>query len=127
MLLLVARPHQTSQEEMHVSPRILQINYKLEGTLAEYKEGNQPYAEPIAQTPGLRWKVWLVNEETKEAGGIYLFESDAALQGFVNGPIGTEIKGDPTATFKEFDIPLELSAITRAPIGADIKANPVPR
>jgi hypothetical protein len=110
-----------------MSPRILQINYKLQGTLAEYNEENQPYANPIAQTPGLRWKVWLVNEKTKEAGGIYLFESDAALQGFVSGPIGTEIKSDPTASFKEFDIPLELSAITRAPIGAEIKPTPLPR
>ena len=53
-----------------MSPRILQTNYRLEGTLAEYKKENQPYAEPIARTPGLRWKVWLVNEETNEAGGI---------------------------------------------------------
>ncbi len=56
-----------------MSPRILQINYKLQGTPADYKEENQPYAEPIAQTPGLGWKVWLVNEKTKEAGGIYLY------------------------------------------------------
>jgi len=110
-----------------MSPRILQVNYRLEGTLAEYKEENQPYAEPIAQTPGLRWKVWLVNEETKEAGGIYLFESDAALQGFLNGPIGAELESDPTASLKEFDIPMELSAVTRAPIGADSEAIPLPR
>jgi hypothetical protein len=110
-----------------VSPRILQINYKLIGTLAEYKKENQPYAEPIAQTPGLRWKVWLVNEVTKEAGGIYLFESDAALQGFVNGPIGTEIKSDPTASLKEFDIPMELSAVTRAPVGGETRTTTVRR
>lgn len=110
-----------------MSPRILQVNYRLDGTLAEYKEENQPYAEPIAQTPGLRWKVWLVNEQTKEAGGIYLFESDVALQGFLNGPIGAELKSDPTASLKEFDIPMELSAVTRAPIGADSKAIRLPR
>ncbi len=110
-----------------MSPRILQINYRLEGTLAEYMQANQPYAEPIAQVPGLRWKVWLVNETTKEAGGIYLFESDAALQGFLNGPIAAEIKGDPTASLKEFDIPMELSAVTRAPIGVDSEAIPISR
>jgi hypothetical protein len=97
--------------------RILQINYELAGTAAEYLEENKPYAEPIAQTPGLLWKVWLLNEGTKEAGGIYLFESDAALQGYLSGPIGTELKSDPTASFKEFDVPRELSAVTRAPIG----------
>lgn len=98
-------------------PRILQINYALEGTAAEYMEGNKPYAEPIAQTPGLRWKIWLLNEVTKEAGGIYLFESDEAMQEFLRGPIAEEVRSDPTSSFKDFDIPMELSAVTRAPIG----------
>jgi hypothetical protein len=104
------------QEVPSRAPRILQINYALSGTASEYMEENKPYAEPIAETPGLLWKIWLLNEATREAGGIYLFESDAALKGFVNGPIGTEISGDPTSTFKEFDVPAELSAVTRAPI-----------
>ena len=99
------------------SPRILIITYRLEGTRAEYTEANEPYAEPIAQTPGLRWKVWLLNEATREAGGVYLFESDAALQAFLEGPIASEVKADPTASFKEFDVPQGLSAVTRAPIG----------
>lgn len=98
-------------------PRILQINYRLEGTAGEYLETNKPYAEPIAQTPGLRWKVWLLNEAAQEAGGIYLFDDDAALQAFLSGPIATEVRADPTASFKVFDVPKELSAVTRAPIG----------
>ncbi len=110
------KPHSVGPEPK--APRILQINYKLEGTAAEYMEANKPYAEPIAQTPGLRWKIWLLNEATREAGGIYLFESDAALQGFLNGPIAAEVKSDLTASFKEFDVPRELSAVTRAPIGS---------
>ena len=99
------------------APRILQINYRLEGTAAEYLEANRPYAEPIARTPGLQWKVWLLNESTNEAGGIYLFENDAALQEFLRGPIAAEVRNDPTASFKEFDVPMELASITRAPVG----------
>lgn len=102
------------------TPRILQINYKLDGTAADYLEANRPYAEPIARTPGLRWKVWLLNESTKEAGGIYLFENDAALQEFLRGPIAEEVRSDPTASFKEFDVPMELSKVTRAPIGGGV-------
>lgn len=98
-------------------PRILQINYAVEGTAAEYMEANKPYAEPIAQTPGLLWKVWLLNESKGEAGGIYLFENDAALQAFLKGPIASEVRQDPTASFKEFDVPIELSKATRAPLG----------
>lgn len=105
------------------SPRILLITYRLEGTRAEYIQANEPYAEPIAQTPGLRWKVWLLNEATREAGGVYLFESDAALQAFLAGPIATEVRADPTSSFKEFDVPPELSAITRAPVGRLVESS----
>lgn len=99
------------------SPKILQIIYRLvEGTTDEYVEANKPYAQPIADTPGLRWKIWLLNEATKEAGGIYLFESDAAMRAFLSGPIAADVRSDPTASFKEFDVPSELSAVTRAPI-----------
>lgn len=98
------------------APRILQINYALQGTAAQYVEENKPYADPIAQTPGLRWKVWLLNESTREAGGIYLFENDAALQEFLKGPIAAEVRQDPTASFKQFDVPLQLSKVTRAPL-----------
>ena len=61
-----------------MSAKILQINYKLNGPRAEYEKENLPYAQPIADIPGLRWKVWIINEAQSEAGGIYLFEDDAA-------------------------------------------------
>jgi hypothetical protein len=45
-----------------------------------------------------------------EAGGIYLFDDDAAVQAFVDGPIIAEMKGDPTLSIKAFD----ASALLRA-------------
>ena len=35
-------------------------------------------AELIATAHGLRWKVWTENSETREGGGIYLFDDDAS-------------------------------------------------
>ena len=42
-------------------------------------------AKNISEESGLIWKIWTENEQTKEAGGIYLFdnEADAALQRMV--------------------------------------------
>ena len=57
-----------------MSAKILQINYKLNGPRAEYERENLPYAQPIADISGLRWKVWIINEAQSEAGGIYLFD-----------------------------------------------------
>jgi hypothetical protein len=99
-----------------MSAKILQINYKLNGPRAEYEGQNLPYAEPIANLPGLRWKVWIINEIKSEAGGIYLFDDDAAVQDFVDGPIIAEMKSDPTLSIKAFDVIAELTSITRGPV-----------
>jgi hypothetical protein len=99
-----------------MSAKILQINYKLNGPRAEYEKENLPYGQPIAGLPGLRWKVWIINEAKSEAGGIYLFDNDAAVKAFVDGPIIAEMKGDPTLSIKAFDVMPELTAITRGPV-----------
>lgn len=99
-----------------MSAKVLQINYKLNGPRTEYEQENLPYAQPIADIPGLRWKVWIINEAQCEAGGIYLFDNDAAVQAFVNGPIIAEMKGDPTLSIKPFDVIAELTTITRGPL-----------
>jgi hypothetical protein len=97
-------------------PRVVVITYDLGGTVGEYIKANEPYAEPIAQTQGLRWKIWILDEANKRAGGIYLFESDAHLQKFMQGEIIAEVKADASASFQEFDVIPELSAVTRAPL-----------
>ena len=99
-----------------MAAKILQINYRLNGPRAEYEKENSPYAQPIADIPGLRWKVWIINEAENEAGGIYLFDDDAAVQAFLDGPIIAEMKGDPTLSIKPFDVIAELTTITRGPV-----------
>ena len=99
-----------------MSVKVLQINYKLNEPRAEYERENLPYAQPIADIHGLRWKVWIINETQNEAGGIYLFDDDAAAQAFVDGPIIAEMKGDPTLSIKPFDVIAELTTITRGPV-----------
>jgi len=99
-----------------MSAKILQINYKLTGPRAEYEKENLPYARPIADMPGLRWKVWIISEAQSEAGGIYLFDDDAAVDAFMDGPIIAEMKGDPTLSIKAFDVIQELTTITRGPV-----------
>ena len=99
-----------------MSKEIVQVNYKFSGPRAEFEQDNLPYAKPIADTPGLRWKIWIINEERSEAGGIYLFEDEPAAQNFLEGPIIAEMKEDPTLEIKVFDVMEEHTAITRGPI-----------
>lgn len=96
--------------------KILQINYALTGPRAAYEAENLPYGKPIADLPGLRWKVWIINEALGEAGGIYLFDSDRALQAFLDGPIIAEMRADPTLSLKAFDVIPGLTAMSRGPV-----------
>ena len=100
--------------------RILQINFALEGvTPAEFAEGCRPFAEPIAAVPGLRWKIWLVNEEERSAGGIYQFDDERTLRGYLDGPIIAAVRAHPHVRdlqVRQFGVIPDLSAVTRAPL-----------
>jgi hypothetical protein len=102
-----------------MSQKIVQINFKLHVSAADYAQACAPLAQPVADTPGLRWKTWLMNEAEQEAGGIYLFEDDRSAQGYLAGPIVGGIKAHPglsDVSVKTFDVMEELSLVTRAPI-----------
>jgi hypothetical protein len=100
-----------------LSEKIVQINYKFSGPRSEFERVNLPYAKPIADTRGLRWKIWVVNEEESEAGGIYLFEDAAAAQAFLTGPIIAALKSStPTVNIKSFDVMAEHTLVTRGPV-----------
>ena len=53
-----------------MSQQILQVNLKFSIPRADLETAWLDAAQPIADTPGLRWKVWLMNEAENEAGGI---------------------------------------------------------
>ena len=99
--------------------KILQINYRLNSPPADFLCGAEPVADSLANVPGLRWKIWLKNDAEKDGGGIYLFENEAALNDFVSGPIVEKLRAHPAiaeVSLKRFDVPLALSAKTRAPV-----------
>ena len=73
----------------------------------------------IAAVDGLRWKVWLMNEDESEAGGIYLFEDSASLDAYLNGPIMAGVSAHPALSgfsVKRFDVMEALTAVTRGPV-----------
>jgi hypothetical protein len=102
-----------------MSKTILQINYKFNTTRSEHAAMVTPMAEAIAAVPGLVWKVWLMNEEGQEAGGIYLFETFEAAQDFVNSPEVKAFAAHPSLSafsVKMFEAVETLSKITRGPL-----------
>ena len=99
--------------------RILQINFKFNVTRAEYEQAAPGLVKDIAAVGGLRWKVWIMNEAEKEAGGIYLFDDEASVKAYLEGPIVAQVTSHPALSdfsVKQFDVMDEVTAITRGPV-----------
>ena len=91
---------------------------------ADFSRALLPVAQPIADSPGLQWKIWLMNEADGEAGGIYLFEDEAAVNAFLGGPIVSAFKANPVVSdirVKMFDVSEAHSLVTRGPVGRAVE------
>ena len=102
-----------------MSLKLLQVNVKFSIPRGDLEAAWLGAAQPIADLPGLRWKVWLMNEAEGEAGGVYLFESEGAAQAYLEGPIVAALKASPAVSnisAKLFDVLEGHTAITRGPV-----------
>jgi hypothetical protein len=102
--------------------KILQINFKFKIPRAELEKAflqMAPRLGPSGDVKGLVWKIWLMNEAEKSAGGIYLFKDEASLETFLKGEIIAGLRSNPAASdveAKVFDILPEHTRITRGPV-----------
>ena len=102
-----------------MSETILQINFKFEGSRADYLKAFREVAAPIAASAGLRWKVWPWNEDEQVGGGIYLFDDESSAQAYLQGPIAAGLGQHPAVSeisVKQFEVLGELTTITRGPV-----------
>jgi hypothetical protein len=102
-----------------MSETIMQLNFRYDVSAEDYIDTVTPLAEQFASLPGLRWKIWMINPEASEAGGIYLFEDDAALQNFLDGKLAAAVTSHPALrdfSVKPFKVMEEQTAVTRGPV-----------
>lgn len=109
-----------------MSQKIIQVVGRLTISADEFdRQNGVEGARFFAQVPGLLWKIWLINRETGEAGGIKLFADEATFDAYFNGPIMEQVRNAPMWTdvsVKVFDYLPAQSAITRAPVGESLDA-----
>lgn len=102
-----------------MSARLLQLNFNFSVTGQEYEAAVSPLAEAFAALDGLIWKVWMINEDEGEAGGIYLFDDEASLQAYLDGPLAEGVINHPALSqfnVKKFDVMDALTEVTRGPV-----------
>jgi len=102
-----------------MSRKILQINLRFNVSAEELAKEFEAAAVPIAEVPGLKWKIFGMDEERGEAAGIYLFEDDASLKAYIESSIIARMKtieAFSDITMKDFDVVEDATAITRGPV-----------
>jgi hypothetical protein len=112
--------------------KVLLVSYKFsEGIIEKMDKAESKAiegAKHISNIPGLRWKIYLYNDEKGEVAGVYLFEDEDSLNAYLDGPImaqrkagkfgdGINVIGDITdVSLRPFDVLEEMTRITRGPI-----------
>ncbi|WP_051189712.1 YdhR family protein [Daejeonella oryzae] len=102
-----------------MAQKILITNFNFSVSREEYEKTTAQLAQSFADVPGCIWKIWLINDETKEAGAVYLFKDEDSLQTFKTSPLVESVLSHPALSnfnFSERDILQDISEITHAPI-----------
>lgn len=97
---------------------LLQVDFTMDGPFREeMSEAFANLAKSINEESGMIWKIWTENAATKEAGGVYLFETKTDAEKYLTmhserlTSFGiTDIRG------KIFEVNEVLSTINNAPI-----------
>jgi len=102
--------------------KILQVNFKFKVTRSELEKTfleAAPLFAPGGNIKGLLWKVWIINEAERSAGGIYLFKDGASVDAYLKGEMGGGLRSNPTISNVEVrvsDILPEHTKITLGPV-----------
>ena len=107
-----------------MAEKVLQVNFKYNVPTEALIKGTVGSAGTIASKLGLRWKIWIHNDETQEAGGLYLFEDDASADAYTEW-VTEQLEKNPAASdisVKKFDINEDATAITRGPVSTRVSS-----
>ena len=96
---------------------ILVINFTAETTPDQFDELVKADAPVFAGIEGLLHKNFIFNHAENTYGGIYMFESNAALENYLAGDIYASVEGNPDWSdflVRQFEVHAEASAIQRS-------------
>ena len=98
---------------------LLHLRFKLRVPPQALIAHSREAATIIASIEGLIWKIWVLQEEQSEIGGMYLFADREAAEAYLNHPVLQAVRSNPAVVSTEsqlWDVENSLSALTRAPL-----------
>lgn len=97
---------------------VLQVDFKMNGPFGEeMAEAFSDLAKSINGEEGFIWKIWTESRETKEAGGIYMFETKETAEKYIDMHAKRLASfGITEVNSKIFAINSKLTEITKGPV-----------
>lgn len=97
---------------------ILQVDFPYQGPWGdEMATAMEELAKSIAKEPGMIWKIWTENSAQKEAGGIYMFDTEQNARNYLDMHTKRLAGfGITPVTGKIFAVNDQLSRLDNAPL-----------
>jgi hypothetical protein len=98
---------------------VLHLRFKLRVPPDVLLAHSREAATIIDTVEGLIWKIWLLQEEQFEMGGMYLFASRETAERYLKHPVVQAVRSNPAVVSSHsqlWDVESSLSALTRAPL-----------
>jgi len=98
---------------------VLHLRFKLRVPPQVLLAHSREAATIIAAAEGLIWKIWVLQEEEFEMGGIYLFANRESAEAYLNHPVIEAVCRNPAVISTQsqlWNVESSLSSITRAPL-----------
>jgi hypothetical protein len=108
-------------EKSATSYTVLHLRFKLRITPDVFLAKSREAATTIASVEGLIWKIWVLQQEKYEMGGMYLFVNRETAEAYLNHPVVQAARSNPAVVSTQaelWDVESSLSALTRAPLWA---------
>lgn len=99
--------------------QLLEISFKFNLPREEYEAAAAELAKSFPNVPGLQWKVWILSEKDREAGGVYLFEDASSLETFLASDLAAQIMNHPAfsdLSAKPYEVLEEPTRTCRGPL-----------
>lgn len=96
---------------------VTKFNYSV--SRDEFERMTSQLGPAFAEVPGCVWKIWLIDDQKKEAGAVYLFRDEESLQNFKDSPLVASVLAHPALSnfeLRDTDILKEVSEVTHAPL-----------
>ena len=106
-------------EKSHTTYTVLHLRFKLRVAPDVFLAKSREAATIIASVQGLIWKIWVLQQEEFEMGGVYLFASRETAKAYLNHPVIQAVCSNPAVVSSQsqlWEAESSLSALTWAPL-----------